>query len=102
MIYIKDNLYILETKSFHYVFENADGVLHHLHFGKKCDIDDYCYYEQKNENSNHPVRDLYREEFTYFGGTMYRESDLKLEFPDKTRELDLVFDFTFASKMKIN
>lgn len=92
-IIIKDNIFVLETKNTHYVLGiDKYGLNHHLHWGKKCDVDDYGIETNGDENSNHTMLDEFRQEYTVWGGTMYRECSLKAEFSDKCRELDLKFE----------
>lgn len=92
-IYILDKTFVLETKNSHYVFSiDEQGYSHHLHFGRKCSVDDYCYYKAPFENTNHTKRDMFTEEFSFFGGTMYRECDLKVKYFDNCREADLHYD----------
>ncbi len=41
-VIVKNNVFILETKNTHYVLGVDDyGYNHHLHWGKKCNADDY-------------------------------------------------------------
>lgn len=89
---LKDNSFVLETKNTHYVLGvDKYGYNRHIHWGKKCNITDYEAKDIWDENSNHTRLDMAKQEFTVFGGTMYRESDLKVQFPDKCREIDLEF-----------
>ena len=89
---LKDNIFVLETKNTHYVLGvDKYGYNRHIHWGKKCDITDYETKDIWDENSNHTRLDMAKQEFTVFGGTMYRESDLKVQFLDKCREIDLEF-----------
>lgn len=89
---LKDNIFVLETKNTHYVLGvDKKGYNRHLHWGKKCRLEDYSIPDIWHENSNHTALDMAKQEFTVFGGTMYRESDLKVQFPDKCREIDLQF-----------
>lgn len=87
-----NNIFILETKSTHYVFGIDDsGYNRHIHWGRKCRCDDYELKCQGHENSNHSQLDRYKQELTVFGSTMYRDCSLKAEFSDKCRELDLKY-----------
>ncbi len=89
---LKNNTFVLETKNTHYVLGvDKYGYNRHIHWGKKCNITDYEAKDIWDENSNHTRLDMAKQEFTVFGGTMYRESDLKVQFPDKCREIDLEF-----------
>ena len=89
---LKDNIFVLETKNTHYVLGiDQRGNNRHVHWGKKCNINDYEAKPIWDENSNHTSLDMAKQEFSVFGGIMYRESDLKVQFPDKCREIDLEF-----------
>lgn len=88
----ENNVFVLETKNTHYAFGiDARGYNQHIHWGKKCDACDYCMPLIGDANSNHTMLDEIRQEYTVFGSTMYRESDLKVEFPDKCREISLEY-----------
>ena len=90
---LKNNIFVLETKNTHYVFAiDEHGVNRHIHWGKKCNVNDYYATDIWDENSNHAQLDMAKQEYTVFGGTMYRESDLKVTFSDNCREIELVFD----------
>ena len=43
---------------------------HHVHQGKKCDVNDYFIREIEDENSNHTMLDDFKQEYTPFGQTM--------------------------------
>ena len=89
---LKNNIFVLETKNTHYVLGIDDyGYNRHIHWGKKCNINDYYATDIWDENSNHTRLDMAKQEYTVFGGTNYRESDLKVVFPDKCREIELEF-----------
>ncbi len=89
---LKNNIFVLETKNTHYVLGvDKYGYNRHIHWGKKCNINDYYTTDIWDENSNHTRLDMAKQEYTVFGGTMYRESDLKVVFPDKCREIELEF-----------
>lgn len=89
---LDNNIFILETKNTHYVLGvDKYGYNRHIHWGKKCNINDYEATDIWDENSNHTRLDMAKQEYTPFGGTMYRESDLKVQFPDKCREIELEF-----------
>lgn len=87
----RDNhIFILETENTHYVIGiDKIGYNHHIHWGKKCNPDDYYINDIGDENSNHTMLDEYRQELTPFGQTMYRDCDIKAEFCDKCREINL-------------
>lgn len=89
---LKNNIFVLETKNTHYVLGIDNyGYNRHIHWGKKCNINDYYTTDIWDENSNHTRLDMAKQEYTVFGGTMYRESDLKVQFADGCREIDLEF-----------
>lgn len=89
----EDNIFVLETKNTHYVLGvDKNGYNRHIHWGKKCSITDYSAKDIWHENSNHTELDMARQEYTPFGGTMYRESAIKVQFPDKCREIELKLD----------
>ncbi len=92
-IFTKDNIFVLETERTQYVFGiDNSGLNRHLHWGAKCDPADYFIETFGDENSNHTMLDEYRQEYTVFGSTMYRECALKVRFSDGCRELDLQYD----------
>lgn len=89
----ENNIFVLETKNTHYVLGvDRYGYNHHLHWGKKCDINDYFIEDTGDENSNHSMLDGFRQEYTPFGGTVYRDCAVKAEFSDKCREISLKYD----------
>ncbi len=89
---LENNIFVLETKNTHYVLGiDKYGYNRHIHWGRKCNLNDYEAKDIWDENSNHTRLDMAKQEFTVFGGTMYRESDLKVQFADKCREIDLEF-----------
>ena len=93
MITRKDNIFVLETKNTHYVLGvDKYGYNRHIHWGKKCDVEDYFIKEGRDENSNHSMLDDFKQEYTPFGKTMYRGSAIKAEFADGCREINLKFD----------
>lgn len=93
MIIDKNNIFVLETKNTHYVLGvDKYGYNHHLHWGKKCDADDYYIQEIKDQNSNHSVLDEFKQEYTPFGQTMYRGSAIKAEFADGCRDICLNYN----------
>lgn len=92
-IYIRDNIFILETKNTHYVLGvDACGNNRHVYWGGRCAIEDYEVLPVEDENSNHTATDEMHQEYTVFGGTMYRPSALKVTFADNCRETELVFE----------
>lgn len=88
-----NNIFVLETKNTHYVLGiDGAGYNHHIHWGKKCNPLDYEINDNGDENSNNTKLDEYRQELTPFGQTMYRDCDIKAEFEDGCREINLRFD----------
>ena len=89
----RDNtIFILETENTHYVIGiDKTGYNHHIHWGKKCNPDDYDINTVGDENSNHTMLDEYKQEITPYGQTMYRDCDIKAEFEDKCREINLKY-----------
>lgn len=102
MIICKDNIFILETKNTHYVLGvDKYGYNHHLHWGKKCNANDYFIKEIGDENSNHSMLDNFKQEYTPFGQTMYRGSAIKAQFSDRCREINLKFDGYINDKNRL-
>ena len=90
VIRCKNDIFVLETKNTHYVIGiDKNGYNRHIHWGKKCRCEDYFMHERGDENSNHSRLDGYKQEYTVFGGTMYRECSIKATFPDGCREIVL-------------
>lgn len=93
MIKNKGNIFVLETKNTHYVIGVDEyGNNRHLHWGDKCDIDDYFIENNGDSNSNHTKLDYIKQEYTPFGKTMYRGSAIKAQLADGCREINLKFD----------
>ncbi|MBD5083141.1 MAG: alpha-galactosidase [Clostridiales bacterium] len=93
MIICKDNIFVLETKNTHYVFGvDKFGYNRHLHWGRKCDTNDYFLKEIGDSNSNHSMLDEYKQEYTAFGQTVYRGSAIKAEFADGCRDILLQYN----------
>lgn len=93
IIKCKNNIFVLETKNTHYVLGvDKYGYNHHLHWGSKCDIQDYFIEETGDENSNHSMLDNFKQEYTPFGETMFRGSAVKARFSDNCREIVLTYD----------
>ena len=92
IIECKNNIFVLDMKSTHYVVGvDKFGTDRMIHWGKKCDVNDYQIDYFGDENSNHTSLDEIRQECTVFGKTMYRESVLKVEYYDKCREINSKF-----------
>ena len=91
-IHVINNVFVLETKNTHYVLGiDKNGNNRHIHWGRKCNINDYEVKDIWDENSNHTSLDMAKQEYSVFGGIMYRESNLKVQFPDKCREIELEY-----------
>lgn len=87
-----NNIFILETENTHYVIGiDETGYNHHIHWGKKCNPYDYYINTVGDENSNNTMLDEYKQEITPYGQTMYRDCDIKAEFEDKCREINLKY-----------
>lgn len=93
-IYSKNNgTFIIETKNTQYVMSvGSDNILYHMHFGKKCAHSDFDLKLHGDANSNNTSADLALNEYTPFGGTMYRDCAFKCEYGDKTRDCVLIYD----------
>lgn len=88
----ENNLFVLRTKNTDYALcIDENGYNRHIHWGKKCRVEDYFVQCTGDENSNHTRLDEYKQEITPFGGTMYRDCDMKVLFSDGCREIDLEF-----------
>lgn len=95
----RDGIFILETENTHYVMGvNCQGELNHLHWGKKCNIDDYFVnYKPWERSSNHSARDFAKTEYLPYGGAVYRPVALTCTYPDKCREVMLTYkDFNIT------
>ncbi len=93
IIVCENNIFVLETEHSHYVFGiDKAGYNHHIHWGKKCDTADYFINDTGDENSNNTKLDEYKQELTPFGQTMYRDCDIKAQFQDNCREINLQYD----------
>lgn len=89
---IKQNkrVFLIETNDLQYaVAAGKGGELQHLHFGRKCKIEDFEAVKINEQNSNHSALDFIKTEYTPFGGIMYRECALKCTFADGCRETKL-------------
>lgn len=92
IIVCKNNVFVLETKNTHYVLGvDEEGTDHHIHWGRKCDINDYEIHYHGDENSHNTMLDEFAQEYTVFGSTMYRGSALKANFADGCREVNLKY-----------
>lgn len=92
IIVCENNIFVLETQNTHYVIGiDETGCNRHIHWGKKCDVQDYTVDFNEGENSHNTMLDEFAQEYTVFGSTMYRGSALKANFADGCRETDLKY-----------
>lgn len=92
-IHINDKIFVLETKNTHYVLGvDGAGFNHHIHWGKKCEVQDYFIKKSKDESSNNSALDDFKQEYTPFGKTMFRDCAVKAEFADGTRDIVLSYN----------
>ena len=100
MLILENNgVFILETQNTHYVMAvDKEGVLTHLHWGKKCEIADYkATYTGRNDSSNHSARDISKTEYIPYGGIVYRPPAFMATYPDGCRESLLTYkDFNVS------
>lgn len=100
MLILENNgVFILETKNTHYVMAvDKEGVLTHLHWGDKCEINDYkATYTGHHSSSNHSARDLSKTEYIPYGGIVYRPPAFMATYPDDCRESLLTYkDFNVS------
>lgn len=95
----ENNLFVLRTKNTDYALcIDKNGYNRHIYWGKKCKAEDYFVQCTGDENSNHTRLDEYKQEITPFGGTMYRDCDMKVLFSDGCRETDLEFVESLGTK----
>lgn len=91
-IICKKKIFILETDNTQYAIGISGNGVMHLHWGKKCCIDDFEDFATQEENSNHSELDFCKTEYIPFGGTMYRECALKCNFADGCRDTTLEYE----------
>lgn len=94
MLILENNgVFVLETKNTHYVMAvDKEGVLTHLHWGDKCEINDYAAtYTGRHGSSNHSARDVSKTEYIPYGGIVYRPPAFMATFHDKCRESVLTY-----------
>ncbi len=82
-------IFSLNTKNTQYVFGvDNEGLLRHLHWGKKINNEEELDIEILNEvSTNDPVYEITPEEFPVYGGLRYKENCLKVKFADGTRDI---------------
>ncbi len=94
MLILENNkVFVLETQSTHYVLAvNCEGELEHIHWGRKCAIEDYeSLYTAHDINSNHSTRDKGATEYLAHGGKVYRTPALIASYADGCRETVLTY-----------
>lgn len=85
-----DKIFVIETKNTHYVLGvGDDNLLRHIHYGRKAS--GYEVAMTYECNSNHSALDFAKQEYTPFGGTMYRNCAFKCTYPDGCRDTVLKF-----------
>ena len=68
-----EQIFAFDTKTLTYVLgTDRDGRLFHLYWGKKIKHSDFSVDEFNDANSNHSDLDGACQEYTVFGGKMYR------------------------------
>ena len=84
----QDKIFALQTKNNSYLLKkDENGLLSHVYWGKRIDcIADFDETTQRSENSYHLHVDQTMEEYAPFGGMRYKETALKLEFCDGTKD----------------
>ncbi|HCW54085.1 MAG TPA: alpha-galactosidase [Clostridium sp.] len=86
----KDNkIFKLDTNNTSYVFGVDDkGLLRHIYWGTKVEnIEDFDMPVLEEVSTNDPVFEITPEEFPVHGGLRYKETCLKVNFNDGTRDL---------------
>lgn len=92
-IFEKNNIFVIETQNLHYVLGVLDnGMLQHIHFGDKCNVDDYEVMPFSEENSTISPLDSLKTEYSTFGSAIFRETAFKATFADGCRDTRLIFD----------
>lgn len=89
----QNNIFIIQTNSFHYVIgTDKNGTNRFFHWGKPCLVEDYMPEYNGFINSNHTDLDGICQECSPFGLTMYRNVDIKARFSDGCREISLDYN----------
>lgn len=93
-IAVENGLFIIETKSTHYVMAvDQEGVLNHIHWGKPCHMNDYVLqYNGEEKNSHHSAREFSKTEYVTCGGTAYRPHAFAARYADGCREAVLTYE----------
>lgn len=89
----KEKLFSLEGKHTQYVFSiDENNLVRHLYWGKKINnLEDFSPEKIVEISSNDPTLELTKEEYSPQGGLRYKESCLKVQFQDGTR--DIVYSY---------
>ncbi|MGN0515919.1 alpha-galactosidase [Eubacterium sp.] len=87
-----EKIFAVDTKSLTYALGVDDlGRLHHIYWGKRINRDDFEIPQLWDCNSNHSDLDCAKQEYTAFGGKMYRNCAFKCTYGDGCR--DSVFTY---------
>ena len=82
-----EQIFAFDTKTLTYVLgTDDDGRLFHLYWGKKIKHSDFSVDELNDANSNHSDLDGACQEYTVFGGKMYRNCAFKCTYFDGCRD----------------
>ncbi|WDC83202.1 glycoside hydrolase family 36 N-terminal domain-containing protein [Caloramator sp. mosi_1] len=74
-----------------YVFKIEEDFIRHVYFGEKIPLEDFKLEEIREVSSNDSIYDVAMEELSYHGKLRFKETCLKAEFEDGTRDLVLKF-----------
>lgn len=84
--------FMVTKKSTYVVGATADGYVVNLHWGKRLtQLDDLNATVPLSDQSQNPPISYAMEELPAFGGLRYRDNVLKVDLPDGTRELNLLY-----------
>ncbi|MGL6130550.1 MAG: alpha-galactosidase, partial [Fusobacteriaceae bacterium] len=88
-IIVKENRFLINTLKNSYAFcVDEAGYLRNIYWGKKIDCIDEFEISVINEvSTNDPVAEITNEEYPVHGSFRYKETCLKAEFGDGTREI---------------
>lgn len=83
-----EKIFALQTEKSTYVMEkDSHGLLRHLYWGRKVEaIGDFEGIPEEGSNGYHPYVDRIMEEYAPFGDMRYKETALKLEYEDGTKD----------------
>lgn len=80
-------IFAFDTKNTTYALgTNDEGRLFHIYWGKKVNHNDFEVAEIWDSNSNYSDLDSATQEYTAFGGKMYRNCAFKCTYPDGCRD----------------